>query len=90
MPIDYTARQLLIYLAVRKILPNVLAEIVAGYCDASKIIGNSEIFFSFWHSQFIVAYARRPLVINVATSMNDSSLKPRVKAEKLASATMSS
>lgn len=82
VPKDYPARLMLIYLTVRKILPNIITEIITGYYGKPRTIGNSHPTFAFRAPQFLAAYVRKPLVIKVATSVDDSSLKTRVKREK--------
>lgn len=82
LPKDYSARLMLIFLAVSKILPNDSAEVVAGYCVEPKTIENSHPDFSFWPAQFLVGCVSRPLVIKTAISVDDSSLKSRIKPRK--------
>jgi hypothetical protein len=73
MPKDYPVHQLFMYLAVCKMLPKVPAEVIADYCEESKIIQSSQTTFPLW-TQFLIKFAKKPLVIQVSASRDDLSL----------------
>lgn len=86
-PKDYPARLVLLYSALCKVLPAVIAKVVSDYCEDIKPIEHSypPLTFSLWPAQQFHISVSRSLIRKITTSVDDSFIKLRTvkKEEKM-------